>query len=205
MDFDFQYYFDKSLPHIKKWWFSVICIPFCWVLADQYWMALKYEISFSWMYSYPFFLTPFFFLIDNFLLIIHEAGHTFFGVFGSRFISILGGTLFEVLLPFSIFVYGWWNYNRIVAQLGLILTAFAWIESSAYAADAVARRMPLIGNLPKSSHDFYNLFSIKGVLNDHMAYAWGMYWIGIILLILFFLYPLIEREKYEDADIELNL
>jgi len=139
------------------------------------------------------------------LLIIHEAGHTFFGVFGSRFISILGGTLFEVLLPFSIFVYGWWNYNRIVAQLGLILTAFAWIESSAYAADAVARRMPLIGNLPKSSHDFYNLFSIKGVLNDHMAYAWGMYWIGIILLILFFLYPLIEREKYEDADIELNL
>ncbi|MEX0724312.1 MAG: hypothetical protein WD053_10560 [Gracilimonas sp.] len=205
MDFDIQYYFDKSLPHIKKWWFSLICIPFCWILADQYWMALKYEISFSWMYSYPFLLTPFFFFIDNFLLIIHEAGHTLFGVFGSRFQSILGGTLFEIILPSLIVLYGWWNHSRIVAQLGLILTAFAWIESAAYAADAVARRMPLIGNLPKSSHDFYNLFSMKGVLNNHMTYAWGMYWIGIFLLILFFLYPLMERKKYEEADIELDL
>lgn len=204
MAFDFEYYFDKALPHIKKWWFSVICIPFCWVLAEQFWMALKWEISFAWMYPYPFFLSPFFFLIDNFLLITHEAGHTFFGFFGSRFITILGGTLFEILLPILIFVYGWWNQNRIVAQLGLLLTAFAWIESSAYAADAVTRKMPLIGNLPKSAHDFYNLFSMKGVLDEHMFYAWIMYWVGIIVLMLFFSFPLWERRKYESVEIEMD-
>ena len=203
--FNLENILDKSLPHIKKWGFSVVCIPFCWVLAEQYWMALKWEISFAWIYPYPFFLTPFFFFIDNFLLIVHEAGHTFFGFTGSRFITILGGTLFEILLPFTIFVFGWWKRQDLTAQIGLLLTAFAWIESSAYAADAMARRMPLIGNLPKSSHDFYNLFTMKGILTDHMSYAWGMYWIGVITLLLFLLYPLFERKHYEYTDIEMDL
>ncbi|MGN8224032.1 hypothetical protein [Gracilimonas sp. BCB1] len=164
MNIDFEHHFDKALPFIKKWWFSIVCIPFCWVLAEQFWMALKWEISFSWNYPYPFFLSPFFFLIDNFLLIVHEAGHTIFGFIGGRFLTILGGTLLEILLPFGIFIYGWYHHKRITAQTGLLLTAFAWIESAAYAADAMDRRMPLIGNLPKSSHDFYNLFSMKECL-----------------------------------------
>lgn len=205
MIIDKEHFFDKALPYINKWWFSVVCIPFCWVLIEQFWMALKWEISFAWIYPYPFFLSPFFIFIDGFLLIIHEAGHTLFGFFGSRFLSILGGTLLEILLPFLIFVYGWWNYKRIVAQLGLLLTGFAWIESSAYAADAVARRMPLIGNLPKSAHDFYNLFSMKGILNDHMSYAWAMYWIGILILLLFLLYPLVERNRHESVEIDMEL
>ncbi|MEQ8525426.1 hypothetical protein [Gracilimonas sp.] len=205
MNIDFEHYFEKALPVIKKWWFSVVCIPFCWVLAEQFWMALKWEISFSWNYPYPFFLSPFFFFIDNFLLIVHEAGHTIFGFIGGRFLTILGGTLFEILLPFAIFAYGWYNHKRFVAQTGLLLTAFAWIESAAYAADAMDRRMPLIGNLPKSSHDFYNLFSMKGVLTEHMTYAWIMYWIGILTLILFFIWPLIERKQYEYVDIEMDV
>lgn len=205
MNINFQHYIDLALPHLKKWWFSIFCIPFCWILAEQFWMALKWEISFAWIYPYPCFLSPFFFLIDNFLLIVHEAGHTFFGFFGWRFLTILGGTLFQILLPLMIFLYGWWNHQRLVGQIGLLLTAFSWIESSAYAADAVARRMPLIGNLPKSAHDFYNLFTMRGVLDDYMFYAWMMYWIGIITLILFFLYPLIERKKYNYVDIEMDL
>lgn len=205
MQIDYETLLDKSLPYIKKWWFSVVCIPFCLTLADQYWMALKWEISFSWRYDYPFFLSPFFFLIDNFLLIVHEAGHTFFGFLGSRFITILGGTLFEILLPFLIFIYGWWNYHRFVAQLGLLLTAFAWIESAAYAADALERRMPLIGNLPKSSHDFYNLFSMHGALDSYMFFAWLMYFIGIVTLLLFLIYPFIEKEQYAYVDIEMDL
>jgi heme exporter protein D len=83
--------------------------------------------------------------------------------------------------------------------------AFAWIESSAYAADAVARRMPLIGNLPKSAHDFYNLFSMKGLLEDHMFFAWFMYWIGIMSLILFLSYPLWERKQYDSVEISMDL
>lgn len=193
------------MPYIKKWWFTIVCIPFCWVLANQYWMALKWEISFAWMFDYPFFLSPFFFLIDNFLLIVHEAGHTFLGFFGNRFLTIAGGTLLEILLPFIIFVFGWWNYQRITAQIGLLFTAFAWIESAAYAADAMERKMPLIGNLPKSSHDFYNLFIMNGRLDNYMTIAWTMYWIGIITLLLFLLYPLIEREKYAHENIEIDL
>ncbi|MFP8488210.1 hypothetical protein ACKGJO_03845 [Gracilimonas sp. Q87] len=168
-------------------------------------MALKWEISFAWIYDHPFFLSPFFFLIDNFLLIVHEAGHTFFGFIGSRFFTVLGGTFLEILLPFVIVLFGWWKRQRLTAQLGLLLTAFAWLETSAYAADAMARRMPLIGSLPKSAHDFYNLFSMKGILDEYMTYAWSMYWIGILTLILFFLYPLFERKQYEHTNINLDL
>lgn len=107
--------------------------------------------------------------------------------------------------PSPFFLFGWWKRQDLTAQIGLLLTAFAWIESSAYAADAMARRMPLIGNLPKSSHDFYNLFTMKGILTDHMSYAWGMYWIGVITLLLFLLYPLFERKHYEYAVIEMDL
>lgn len=205
MNFDLEYYLDKSLPHIKKWSLSVICIPFCWVLAEQFWMALKWEISFAWLYPYPFFLSPFFFLIDNFLLIVHEAGHTFFGIFGSRFIQILGGTLFEILLPFSVTVFGWYKRKRFVAQIGLLMTGYAWIESSAYAADAFSRRMPLIGNLPKSAHDFYNMFSITGSMDHYMTISWLMYSIGIITLLLFFFWPLLERKEYAQTNIKLDL
>lgn len=205
MAIDFEKHFDKALPYIKKWWLSVVCIPFCWVLAEQFWMALKWEISFAWMYPYPFFLSPFFFFIDNFLLIVHEAGHSFFSFFGSRFLYIFGGTFFEIFLPTLIFAFGWWYRKRFTAQLGLLLTAFAWIESSAYAADALERRMPLIGNLPKSSHDFYNMFLMKGVMDDYMTISWTMYWIGIIILLLFFIWPMIEREHYQYADIEIDI
>ncbi|MCH2448684.1 MAG: hypothetical protein MK198_00930 [Gracilimonas sp.] len=87
--------------------------------------------------------------INNFLLIIHEAGHTFFGSFGNRFMAIPGGTLLEILFPLLIFVFGWWNHRRITAELGLLLTAFAW----------------------------------------------SMYWIGMITLLMFLLYPFFERDK----------
>ncbi len=187
--------FQLILPYLKKWWFSIVFIPFCWVLMVQFWMALKWEISFAWLYDYPLFLTPFFLLIDGFLLIIHEAGHTFFSVFGSRFLTILGGTLLELLIPFLIAVYGWFNYKQIIAQIGLLLTGFAWLETSAYAADPMARRMPLLGNLPKSAHDFHNLFSMAGVLDQHMTFAWLMYWMGVACILLFLTYPIFNRQS----------
>jgi len=98
--------------------------------------------------------------IDNFLLIIHEDGHTFFGSFGNRFLAIPGGRLLDILLfPLLIFVFGWWNHRRITAQLGLLLTAFAW----------------------------------------------AMYWIGMITLLMFLLYPFFERDKYDYEIIEIDL
>ncbi len=38
-----------------------------------------------------------------------------------------------------------------------------------------------------------------------MTIAWLMYSMGIITLLLFFFWPLIERKKYGQAEIELDL
>ena len=39
-------------------------------------------------------------LLDNVDLVIHEAGHIFFSIFG-KFIYTLGGTLMQIILPSS--------------------------------------------------------------------------------------------------------
>ncbi|MFN1833760.1 hypothetical protein AB2B38_000755 [Balneola sp. MJW-20] len=196
---------NKSIPFLKKWGGALILIPFMWVSAEQFWMALKWEISFSYRYTYPFFLSPFYFMTDNFLLIIHEAGHTFFRVFGSRFMIILGGTFLEIFLPFVIFFYGWWNRRTFVAQLGMLLTGFAWMDSSAYAADAMFRRLPLIGGLGTSAHDFGNMLRDLNILDSYMTVAWTFYAIGIISYLLVIVMPFMERKSYKTSNIELKL
>ena len=60
---------------IKKWWVSIALIPLAF-----------YFILTHGHYS----------LIDNADLIIHEAGHFFFGFFGS-FIHAAGGTLMQII------------------------------------------------------------------------------------------------------------
>lgn len=202
---DIEELLDRALPFIKKWGVSLLFIPFIWVSAEQFWMALKWDISFSYRYPWPFGLRMFYIATDSFLLIIHEAGHTFFRIFGSRFMTILGGTFLEVFLPFMIFFYGWWNRQTFVAQLGMLLTGFAWLDSSAYAADAFYRRLPLIGNLPASAHDFNNMLRQLNILEHYMTVAWSFYAMGIICYILVLVMPLLERKKYQLAKIELDL
>jgi len=46
---------------------------------------------------------------------------------------------------------------------------------------------------------------MKGVLASHMTYAWGMYWIGIITIFLFLIYPLYKRKEYDYVDLEIEL
>ena len=36
-------------------------------------------------------------------LVIHEAGHVLFGLFGNELLTVLGGSLLQVLFPFAFF------------------------------------------------------------------------------------------------------
>lgn len=101
-------------------------------------------------------------------LIAHEAGHFFFRFFG-RTMMIAGGSLLQILLPgiiaWSALTWG----SRAGFQLAMFWLGQSLIDVSVYAADAQARRLPLIGGLSRSHHDWYNLLQPIGWLEHAEA------------------------------------
>lgn len=190
-------YIDRSLPFIKKWFFSFLLLIPTWVILEQFWMAIRHNILFAVDYPYPFFLWPFLFILDNLTLIIHEAGHTLFGFFGWRFLGILGGTLMQMLIPFLLFLSAWYKDQRILAQFSLFWLGFSWLDSAAYCADAYQTRLPLIGNLPVSAHDFSNMLTQLQIMDKYLTIAWTMYGIGFVILVAGLIWPLFKKKELE--------
>ena len=195
-----DFFFDKILPKISKWWFSVFIFVPSWILAEQFWMALARNILMAVRYPYPPLMGILFFLMDNITLILHEGGHTIFGIFGWRFLTILGGTLMQILIPFLVFVSAWWKKQKVLAQFSLFWLGYAWVDTAAYCADAMFQDLPLIGNLPKSAHDFTNMLTMTGLLDSYRTVAWIIYVIGVLILILGILWPLFQRKESVDLD-----
>ena len=142
--------------------------------------------------------------MDNFLLIVHEAGHTFFGLLGVRFITILGGSLFQILLPLAILAFCWFNRKYIGMQFALCLVGFSWLDVAGYAADGGARQLPLIGGLGKEAHDWYNLLVRMDALEHDITFALAFTAMGILCYLWAVLTPIIHK-KYREVSLDLEL
>lgn len=113
---------------IRTWWLSAVLIPFVIYHLHQAYWVLRFNIFFSISYSFPFPINIENFLIDNFLLIVHEAGHTFFGMIGNRTLTILGGSMNELLLPLILLGYFFLNKYYKWAQFGIYFLGSAWLS-----------------------------------------------------------------------------
>lgn len=193
-----------AVPFLKRWWASLLLIPFIIYSIHHYYWALRYNIFFSVTYDYPFPLSVIHFFVDNFLLITHEAGHTFFRIFGSRFITIMGGSLFQLMLPLLIVVFCWINRKYIGLQFSLGLLGYSWLDVAGYAADGGARQLPLIGGLGKEAHDWYNLLSSMDALESDFTVGVTFMGIGIFCYLAAISIPLFYHE-YKKIDLELDL
>ena len=120
---------------------------------------------------------PLIVVVHAFDLIVHEAGHFFFGFFG-RTMEIAGGSLFQLMLP-ALFVYQgiYWN-NRAGTQLSLLLLGQNFVDVSIYAADAQARALPLIGD--GLTHDWHWLLSRFGMLGATPVVAGTLYALAFV-------------------------
>ena len=107
---------------ILRWVPSIIILPIC-----IYWVVNYRNYG----------------LIDNVDLVIHEAGHIFFSLFG-KFIYTLGGTLMQLIIPFIIAAYFFRNNYRTGVQFGLLWLGQNIINISVYAADARSQKLPLL-------------------------------------------------------------
>ncbi len=156
---------------IKKWWVSILLIPVCY-----------YLITSRGHYT----------LIDNADLVIHEAGHLVFMIFG-RFIYTLGGTLMQIILPSLIAFYFFRNNYRTGVQAGLLWLGQNLINISVYAADASARKLHLLGG-NKVYHDWNYILSALNILNYDTEVGYFFVALAVIIFITAVLMPLIIQD-----------
>lgn len=189
---------------LKKWWCSLLLLPFMLYTLHQIYWALRYNIFFMVTYDFPFPVNTVYFFLDNFLLIVHEAGHTFFSVFGSRFITILGGSLFQILLPAGILAYAWINRKKVLTQFSFFLIGLSWLDVAGYAADGGQQQLPLIGGLPESSHDWMNLLLDMNLLQYDMHFGITFAIIGLICYLAALAVPKFMH-RYKEVKLDLDL
>lgn len=160
-----------SWDNFKRWVPSIILLPLV-----IYWVIHRGEFG----------------LLDNIDLVIHEAGHFFFGLFG-KFIYTLGGTLMQIILPSIIAGYFLSNNYRTGVQFSLLWLGQNFINISVYAADARARKLPLLGG-NKVYHDWHYLLGQVGILDYDQIVGYTFLGIATIIFTIVVLMPLLTHD-----------
>ena len=131
-------------------------------------------------------------LIDNIDLVIHEAGHLFFSIFG-KFIYTLGGTLMQIIIPSIIAGYFFRNNYRTGVQFGLLWLGQNIINISVYAADAKAQKLHLLGG-NRVYHDWNYLLNQLGLIEYDQTIGYIIFAGAIFIFIAAVLMPLITQD-----------
>jgi len=133
-------------------------------------LAALFTVYFLWI-AYDPMQGSFLDMVD---LPIHETGHLLFRPFG-EFMSIAGGSLFQVILP-TVFVgyFAYWQRNPYSAAIVLFWVGQSILNVWVYAADAVVMRLVLTSGLTGSEggfHDWNYLLTETGLIGSTIAVA----------------------------------
>ena len=113
--------------------------------------------------------------MHNILLPIHEAGHVLFMPFGN-FMNILGGSLFQLLLPFGTGIaFFWINKDNFGAAIGIWWAGVSLLDLAPYIYDARHPQLILLGGHTGDDgpHDWIYLLRVMGQLQN--AQEWGAF------------------------------
>lgn len=94
-------------------------------------------------------------------LMIHEAGHPVFGVFGIELIGFLGGTIMQLMMPVAFFFYFLSHSQAKSADAVLFWIGQNLLDVGRYMADARSQDLPLLGG---GEHDWAYLLGATGLL-----------------------------------------
>ena len=125
------------------------------------------------------------------VLPIHEAGHMLFIPFG-RFMTVLGGSLFQVLLPLVLmasFMFGFGGSRRdnFAASLMLWWAAVSIIDVAPYIWDAFDPKMMLLGGktgAESDGHDWQNILGDLGLLKRAHLIAGIAHMLGLVVMLV---------------------
>ncbi len=122
--------------------------------------------------------------MHNVNLPFHEFGHVLFAPFG-HFMMILGGSLFQLLLPLGLtafFVIR--QRDNFAAAVTLWWAGQSFVDLSPYIHDAPYRLLPLVGGGGEESHDWGNLLTLLDALGSSTTLARASFTSGALLMVL---------------------
>ena len=118
-------------------------------------------------------------LLDNVNLMIHEAGHPIFSLFG-QFIGIAGGTIMQVAFPLAFVLYFSFTKRLFSAAVVMFWLGQSILNVSVYVADAIETKLPLVGG---NIHDWNYMFSRLHLLPRTGLIAGMMRVTGVLIMI----------------------
>ena len=121
--------------------------------------------------------TPF---LDGVNLIFHEAGHPIFGIFGWETLTILGGTLLELLVPAVLCLVFVWQRQPLGTALCGQWAGQNLLYIASYMADARAQELPLVGG---GEHDWTALLTQWNLLERDTVLAGQVALLGWTLML----------------------
>ena len=144
--------------------------------------------------------------MHNINLPFHEAGHIIFSPLG-RFLTILGGTLGQLLMPFiCLCAFLIKNRDPFGASVGLWWVGQNFMDIAPYINDARALELVLLGGVTgkdvEDYHDWENILGTLGWLQYDHAIAQASYRLGILLMVAAFIwggYMLSLQFKHRDS------
>lgn len=133
------------------------------VLAAYGWLCLRAPGTYRWL--------------DSLDLAIHESGHLVFG-FDGEVLTLLGGTLFQLIVPAAFAVALWRQGDRHGATVPLWWLGQNCWNISVYVKDAQAQELPLVGG---GEHDWAVLLDHWGWLERDQALGRAVFLVGVVL------------------------
>ena len=124
--------------------------------------------------------------MHNIVLPIHEAGHILLMPFG-EFMTILGGSLFQILFPLIIAgALLWTNRDAFGCAVGLWWASVSLIDVSPYIYDAFAPQLILLGGQTGEDgpHDWIYLLGEFGKVHRSQAYGAWAHHLGVVFMLL---------------------
>lgn len=121
--------------------------------------------------------------MHNINLPFHEFGHVFFAPFG-RFMTIAGGSLFQLLLPLGLML-GFVFHQRETfgGSVALWWCGQSFVDLAPYIADARYRTLPLVGGRGEDSHDWGNLLTMLSAVDRAPAIATACFTAGALIMV----------------------
>lgn len=114
-------------------------------------------------------------ILDNLNLLIHEAGHMVFAIFG-ELVGFLGGTILQLLMPGIFTIYFWTREDFYAVGFCLFWLMENLVHVGRYIADAQVQILPLLGG---GQHDWTYLLGRLGILSYAEEIGTGVFVIGV--------------------------
>ncbi|MCG2726542.1 MAG: zinc ribbon domain-containing protein [Elusimicrobia bacterium] len=124
----------------------------------------------------------YFSFLDNINLAFHEAGHIFLGFFG-HFITMAGGTIFQLLIPSLCLFHFYSRGSNLGWQLCLFWIGQNFLNISIYAGDAIRQALPLVAG---GVHDWTYLLTATGLIAHTYFIGKLIFFIGSAIIFLSF-------------------